>query len=82
MENTFAAVLEKPVAKSTCNHHWIIEAPVGPSSKGICKICGAEKEFSNSFENLWLENDTDTQFRLPDFLDTETGDSLVDLLNV
>ena len=76
MENAFAAVLEKPFTESTCYHHWIIEAPVGLTSKGVCKICGAEKEFANSFEGLWLENDTDTQFKLPDSLDIEPDDLL------
>ncbi|MFO8101453.1 MAG: hypothetical protein R6U37_04685 [Dehalococcoidia bacterium] len=33
----------------TCVHHWIIESPTGPVSKGTCKKCGAEKEFSNYF---------------------------------
>ena len=33
-----------------CSHHWIIETPKGPVSKGRCKLCGEEKEFSNSAE--------------------------------
>ena len=28
-------------------HHWIIEEPTGPVSKGVCKLCGASQEFSN-----------------------------------
>lgn len=31
-----------------CPHHWIIETPNGPVSKGRCRLCGAEREFSNS----------------------------------
>ena len=30
-----------------CVHHWIIDPPDEPVSKGICKICGAEKNFDN-----------------------------------
>jgi len=30
-----------------CVHHWIIEPPDGPTSKGVCKICGSIKEFEN-----------------------------------
>jgi len=30
-----------------CIHHWIIDPPDGPVSKGVCKICGAEEEFDN-----------------------------------
>ncbi len=33
-----------------CSHHWIIETPNGPISMGICKLCGAKKEFMNSPE--------------------------------
>lgn len=32
------------------NCHWTIAPPNGPVSMGICKKCGAEKEFRNSFE--------------------------------
>lgn len=38
------SVLETP----TCQHHWLIEAPEGPTSKGFCKRCGTEREFLNS----------------------------------
>ena len=36
---------EQPVEQ--CVHHWVIEPPDGPISKGICKICGAIREFEN-----------------------------------
>ena len=28
-------------------HRWQIEEPNGPTSAGICKACGARKEFKN-----------------------------------
>jgi hypothetical protein len=31
----------------TCRHHWIIQSRNGPTSKGRCKICLAEREFRN-----------------------------------
>lgn len=34
-------------AEILCVHHWIIEPPNGPVSKGVCKLCGAEKNFEN-----------------------------------
>ena len=34
----------------TCTHHWIIERPEGPISKGRCRLCGEEREFANSVE--------------------------------
>jgi len=37
------------IALPTCTHHWIIETPNGPISKGVCKLCGEEREFSNQY---------------------------------
>ena len=31
-----------------CVHFWIIETPNGPTSQGICKLCGRAQEFCNS----------------------------------
>jgi hypothetical protein len=28
-------------------HHWVIAAPTGPTSTGVCKHCGASREFVN-----------------------------------
>ncbi len=33
-----------------CPHHWIIETPDGPISKGKCQLCGEEREFNNSMD--------------------------------
>ena len=33
-----------------CTHHWLIETPTGPVSRGRCKLCGEERDFSNSIE--------------------------------
>ncbi len=30
-----------------CSHHWIIEPPAGPFSKGTCQLCGESREFDN-----------------------------------
>ena len=30
-----------------CTHFWIIEKPSGPTSRGVCKYCGAVGEFVN-----------------------------------
>ena len=34
-------------SQTQCAHHWIIAPPDQPTSQGICKLCGAEKEFEN-----------------------------------
>ena len=46
-----------------CSHHWIIETPKGPVSNGRCKLCGEEKEFSNSVETRggWTPSTQTTQ---------------------
>ena len=35
---------------SHCPHHWVIPAPNGPTSEGVCKRCGHQREFVNSVE--------------------------------
>ena len=30
-----------------CCHHWIIESPNGANSRGVCKHCGAHRDFIN-----------------------------------
>ena len=35
-----------------CQHYWIIDPAAGPTSKGVCKHCGLEREFDNSLEAL------------------------------
>jgi hypothetical protein len=36
-----------PEAK--CPHHWLIDPPQGPTSMGVCKLCGATREFDNQY---------------------------------
>ncbi len=30
-----------------CIHHWVLEPPVRSISRGLCKRCGEQREFSN-----------------------------------
>ena len=48
---------EKPKAEKECRHYWVIESSGGPTSKGVCKFCGAAKEFSNRFPDSRPEGD-------------------------
>ncbi len=41
------------VALGPCTHHWMIETSYGPTSKGVCRLCGEEREFDNSPEASW-----------------------------
>jgi hypothetical protein len=34
----------------SCTHHWLIETSTAVSVKGVCKLCGAEKNFDNHRE--------------------------------
>jgi len=31
----------------SCRHHWIIDYTDEPTSKGVCRLCGAERIFEN-----------------------------------
>ena len=45
------ALLEPEVQElPVCQHHWVIERPAGPVSKGMCRLCGEEREFRNYIE--------------------------------
>ena len=33
--------------EKACRHHWIIEAPKGPVSMGVCRLCSEAREFKN-----------------------------------
>ena len=33
---------------SGCQHYWLIDSPNGPTSRGVCKLCGECAEFRNS----------------------------------
>lgn len=35
-------------APGPCAHHWRIETPNGTFSDGVCRKCGAAKQFRNS----------------------------------
>ena len=50
-------VVERPQKKATCSHHWLIEPAIGSTSKGVCKLCGAEKEFYNIIDDSVPKND-------------------------
>ena len=36
---------------TTCPHHWDVETPHGPLSRGVCRLCGEAKDFPNGIEN-------------------------------
>ena len=44
------AVQEVPEVELGCQHHWLIQAADGPTSPGICRVCGETKDFKNYVE--------------------------------
>ncbi len=41
---------EQEESVSDCVHHWMIDSPNGPVSRGTCKVCGESSEFKNSIQ--------------------------------
>lgn len=33
-----------------CAHYWVIQSAMGPSSQGVCQICGESRDFQNYVE--------------------------------
>jgi hypothetical protein len=53
--------VKKPAGRSAANcvHHWLIEAPSGRESTGVCKHCGTKKSFANSNDSvMWEQTNT------------------------
>ena len=40
-------VSEGAMESQDCHHYWIIERMAGPVSRGLCRFCGARREFVN-----------------------------------
>ena len=47
VESTDERTLAEITEESMCPHHWIIDSPAGPSSRGVCRLCGEERDFQN-----------------------------------
>jgi len=68
---TSGAVINRIQDKPVCSHHWLIETADRPTNRGVCKYCGAEKEFSNIFYDSVLKDDDSSQIGPIDFDDNE-----------
>jgi hypothetical protein len=68
MMNKLEAEPRNPKEKAKCKHYWIIESPKGPTSRGVCKYCGAKKEFGNYTHHSSWDEDRST----PDELSSST----------
>jgi hypothetical protein len=42
------------IGEMTCTHVWLLDPPDGPTSVGVCKLCGDARDFPNALpEDLW-----------------------------
>ncbi len=48
-------------ANVQCIHHWVIESPSGPLSRGVCKRCRKVRDFRNYVEGGFWEDDVNVQ---------------------
>lgn len=59
MSEKMSAVETRERSQSApCRHHWVIESPHGATSMGVCKFCGARREFYNSTPDALWESDS------------------------
>ena len=47
--------LEESVSR--CRHHWLIDVAGGPTSKGVCRLCGTERQFRNYLDSTEWERE-------------------------
>jgi hypothetical protein len=42
----------------TCRHHWLIDTPRGSVTRGVCRHCGAVKEYQSAWNgSVWDHDD-------------------------
>ena len=81
VEQLYEELEYKPGNDASCMHYWLIESATGRKSRGVCKFCGAEKEFLNSVPDYSTLKPGSGFFDLPGLkgvsFDEETGESQV-----
>ncbi len=59
---TEGSAVEREEETRQCGHYWLIDSPGGPTSKGVCRLCGIERQFRNYLENArWDEDGSSDQ---------------------
>lgn len=77
MARKSAPVLDRPVQTKTkvCLHHWLIEPAEGPTSTGVCKLCGERKIFLNIVDDMEPKSSLGRFFEPDISLDTDTDEN-------
>ena len=65
MRNKVKGAPSEPVIENGCRHYWVVESADGPSSRGVCKFCGARDEFCNWFSGFTLVRRGGRVFEFP-----------------
>ena len=61
-EGSAVEAVEREEETRQCGHHWLIDSPGGPTSKGVCRLCGIERQFRNYLESArWDEDGSSDQ---------------------
>lgn len=55
--NRSASVKERVTDDASCRHHWIIDSPKGPTSRGVCRLCGEARDFYNYLDQPYWDID-------------------------
>jgi len=71
MRNRSEVKEKKSAVATPCRHYWNIEAADGPTSRGVCKVCGEEREFLNSWSDANYKGKDPRVFDLPNMLEDE-----------
>ena len=61
---TEGSAVEREVETRQCGHHWLIDSPGGPTSKGVCRLCGIERQFRNCLESVRWDDDGSSEQEL------------------
>lgn len=68
-------VREKPVPEEApapqCRHYWLLEFPSGPTSRAVCKLCGATREFPNATDDYIHEDEASAAWKPSRYRDDE-----------
>ncbi|MFC2033622.1 hypothetical protein ACFLUB_03815 [Chloroflexota bacterium] len=76
VEQLYEELEYKPGNDTTCKHYWLIESATGHKSRGVCKLCGAEKEFLNSVPDYNGVKPAASFMEIPGIKDISFGDEL------
>ncbi len=71
MRNRSELEEKKSAVTTACRHYWVIEPADGPMSRGVCQVCGEEKEFLNSWSDASFKGKDPRVFDLPNMLEDD-----------